>query len=466
MAFMVIGSTLCAAAQTWGMLLFGRALQGLSAAGIMNIIKIILADKVSLKENAKNNTIFALVGGTSYSIGPIIGGYLTNANWRYCFVISIPIAIASQIAIFFLLRKELVGGTYRLRDGFPAFLSGIATIDIGGTTIFVFGVGLIILATTWGGATYAWSSVAVLVPLVIGSILFVLFWLYEYLLEPGRIISRTFPHQDAMIPWALFKKRDTFILSVISFATGAALYSVFYFIGIYFTLGEAYPASKAGVQLLYYIPGIGVGVYLAMFSCNVWPKITFPPLFLGTIIETAGVAMLTWAVTTRRVALVNGMMGLAGVGTGLRFMPNTLHAAGIWPERLAPTMSVMDFSLPFGGTLALAIMGSVFNNKMAGVFLGTRNNHGFNIHNTESLDSIANLPKQAQDVIRNAAKRAVMWAFVSITPLLGLSVLAAAFLGNVWIGKRRGKDDSMVLYKPYLVAIFKVRNPLSRTPFT
>jgi hypothetical protein len=35
------------------------------------------------------------------------------------------------------------------------------------------------------------------------------------------------------------------------------MYSVFYYIGIYFTLVEAYPASKAGVQLLYYIPGIG-----------------------------------------------------------------------------------------------------------------------------------------------------------------------------------------------------------------
>lgn len=36
-----------------------------------------------------------------------------------------------------------------------------------------------------------------------------------------------------------------------------ALYSVFYFIGIYFTLVEGYPSGKAGIQLLFYIPGIG-----------------------------------------------------------------------------------------------------------------------------------------------------------------------------------------------------------------
>jgi len=199
MTFMVIGSTLCAAAQTWAMLLFGRALQGLSAAGIMNIIKIILADKVSLKENAKNNTIFGLVSGLSFSIGPVIGGYLTNANWRYCFVISIPIAVAAQVLIF-LLRKELVGGTYSVGEGFGAFLKGIGTVDVVGTTIFVLSVGLVILATTWGGATYSWDSAAVLVPLITGSVLFVVFWIWEFLLEPGRPLSTVFPRQTAMIP--------------------------------------------------------------------------------------------------------------------------------------------------------------------------------------------------------------------------------------------------------------------------
>jgi MFS family permease len=458
MVFMLIGSTLCAAAQTWGMLLLGRALQGLSAAGIMNIIKIVLSDRVSLKENAKNNTIFAFVSGSSYSIGPVIGGYLTNANWRYCFVISIPIAVASQLAIYFLLRKELVGGTYRVRDGFPAFLAGLATVDVGGTAIFVLGVGCIILATTWGGATYPWSSAPVLAPLTIGALLFGLFWAYEYALEPGRPLSRLFPRQDPMIPFALFRKRDTLILAAISFATGAALYSAVYFIGIYFTLVEAYPASRAGIQLLYYIPGIGVGVNAAMYACNVWPRMTFPPLFFGTITEAAGIGLLTWAVTTRKVALVNGMMALAGAGTGMRFMPNTLHAAGIWPDRIAPTMSVMDFSLPFGGTLALAIMGSVFNNKMANVFYdpaSASGKSGFNVHNTESLDKIASLPKAQQEVIRNAGKKAVMWAFASITPLMGLSVLAVVFLGNVWIGGKKGRD-SYVLHEPYLVALVKV----------
>ena len=100
MVFMIIGSTLAAAAQTWAMLLLGRAFQGLSAAGILNMIKIVLSDKVSLADNAKNNTVFALVAGLSYAAGPVIGGYIADSNWRYCFVISIPAAILGQVLVF------------------------------------------------------------------------------------------------------------------------------------------------------------------------------------------------------------------------------------------------------------------------------------------------------------------------------------------------------------------------------
>lgn len=71
---MIIGSVLCAAAQTWGMLLLGRALQGVSDAGLMNVVMIILSDKVSLKESAKTKSLFTLVAGIGYAVGPTVGG--------------------------------------------------------------------------------------------------------------------------------------------------------------------------------------------------------------------------------------------------------------------------------------------------------------------------------------------------------------------------------------------------------
>ena len=446
--WMTIGSVLCAAAVTWPMLLLGRAFQGISAAGIQNLSMIILADNVSLKEQAKTMSIFQLVIGIGYSVGPIIGGYITNVNWRYCFVISCGLPLISHIAVFFLLRKELQKGTFSLSQHgsrLNALWAGLSTLDIGGMIIFILGTGLIILGTAWGGSTYPWDSAAVIVSLILGIVLFISFFYWEYLLEPGHLLSRVFPKTKPMLPYYLFRYRDVGLVAIIQTATGTAIYSVFYFIGIFFTLALGYGPSKAGIQLLYYIPGIGVGVYSAILLCNWRPKQTFWPLFIGTVIETVGIAVITYAVKIRNPSLVNGMMVVAGAGTGLRFMPLNLHLAGIYPDQIAAAYSLVRFVLPFGGTLALTIMGSVFQNKMARFFGsavvksaigGGAAGGGIGPSTQGGLQAINDLPPAQRMAVRQAGADATTWAFVSILPILGLSVVAGCLLGNVSIGQR------------------------------
>lgn len=461
---MLIGSTLCAAAQTWGMLLLGRALQGMSSAGINNMIKIILADKVTLADQSKKSTIFALVSGLSFAVGPVIGGSLAVSNWRYCFVISIPTSVLAMVLIFVLLRKELIQGTHHLTGPEKkSFISGLSTIDYGGTFLFIFGTGLIILATSWGGAKYSWDSIHVLVPLVIGSVLFIVFFVYEYFLEPGRILARLLPTQVAMIPWTLFERKDVISLAIINAATGASLYSAIYFVGIFWTLVQNLNPQQAGYRLLYYTPGIGVGVYAAMFMCNIFPRQTFYPLFLGSVVEATGFSVLAYATKVRNSTLVSVFLAIAGGGSGIRFVPNTLHAAGIWRDRIAAVMSLMDFALPFGGTLAIAIMSSVFYNKFtaaieslnvgSSVSAGSRNS-------TQSVQGIDALALDTQNALRDEAAHAVMWSFISVLPIMGLSVVAATMLGNVWIKPSTSKDGQKskgaVLYSSYLRALFTV----------
>ena len=71
---MLVGSALCAGAQSFEMLLVGRAITGVSSAGLLVMMTVILSDKVSLKDNALQNTLFSMVAGASYSVGPVIGG--------------------------------------------------------------------------------------------------------------------------------------------------------------------------------------------------------------------------------------------------------------------------------------------------------------------------------------------------------------------------------------------------------
>jgi MFS family permease len=79
MALMLVGSAICTASPTnaFGLLLFGRAIQGIACAGLDVVIRVILADKVSLRESSTNWTIFSFVGGVSFGLGPVVGGMIT-----------------------------------------------------------------------------------------------------------------------------------------------------------------------------------------------------------------------------------------------------------------------------------------------------------------------------------------------------------------------------------------------------
>lgn len=106
------------------------------------------------------------------------------------------------------------------------FWARLNTVDTGGQLLFLSGFGLVVLALTWGGVSYAWSSAHVLVPLVLGLVLVAAFALWEKAMAPGGALAARFARQRAMIPWELLTSKDVGLLAYINFATGAAMYSV------------------------------------------------------------------------------------------------------------------------------------------------------------------------------------------------------------------------------------------------
>ncbi|KAL6413801.1 putative multidrug transporter [Ilyonectria robusta] len=453
---MLIGSTLCTAAPTsaFPVLLLGRGFQGISAAGINVGIRTVLADKVSLQENAKNWAIFSMVGGASYALGPVIGGYLTSADWRWCFAINLPVAVVALVVIFFFLRKELLGPQpipeldETVETGRRTkFTARLKTIDVGGQLLFIIGFGLIILALTWGGATYPWASAAVITPLVIGCIFAGGFVYWEFLLAPGNYLSEKMPWQRAMLPWALLSNRDIILLFYCECATGVGMYAVLYFCNIYFIAVRGYDSDKAGVQLLYFLPGLAAGVYICSFMCNKWPRMTFPSVFLGTIVEAIGIGLLGWSIYAERLAPIYGMMALVGCGTGLRFMASPLHGIGLFKNMRASVIALMAVAIPFGGTIGLTIMSTVFNNTS-----------GLD-SNESDFSKIQSLPEDIRDQAIHNAKMGVVWAFVSITPLIVLAVVCAACLGNVKFDQgpmgEGGKPTDAIVRGSYLLSLVR-----------
>ncbi|KAH8780090.1 major facilitator superfamily domain-containing protein [Diaporthe sp. PMI_573] len=431
---MMIGSAICTGAPTnaFGVLLLGRAIQGVGAAGVNISVRVILADKVSLADYAINWTVFALFSGLGFSVGPVIGGYLTRASWRWCFAINLPVGVLAIVLVVVVLRRELLGpqpipelegegnegaGQDRAAVGWRTRLGArLMTLDYVGQLLFLFGLGLLILAFTWAGGTYGWGSAAVVAPLVIGAVLSVAWVLYEYSMAPPHLMSRVFRKQRAMMPWELLSKRDICLLFFVNFDLGVAMFAVMYFMDLYFALVEGHSSSEAGLALLYYLPGLGAGAYSAMFCVNVWPRQTLHPLLLGAITSSVGITVLAWAISAQQTNTIYGMMALTGYGVGIRLSPASMHGLAYFPASTAAITSLFSFAIPFGGMIALTTMSTVFNNK-------------------SEAD-----PKDG-----------ITWAFVSMIPFVWLCLILTTFLGNVWVRK---EGDHEVVNGAYFWSLF------------
>ncbi|KAB8303813.1 hypothetical protein EYC80_005187 [Monilinia laxa] len=303
-----------------------RAIQGISVAGINVVVRTVLGDEVSLKEYAKNSSLFSIVAGVGYAVGPVIGGYLTDNDWRWCFGINLPVIVVGIVLVFLVLRKivlgpqptpqvtEKYGGNPRRMQLFKAKVS---TIDIGGQFLFLSGMGLLILALTWGGTDYAWHS---------------------------------------------------------------------------------------------------------------------------SIIGAIGITVLTWALRQGHTATIYGMMTFTGGGTGLRFMPGSLHGIAFFPNNIASIISMIAFAIPFGSTMAMTLMNVVFNNKAALPSSITASSST----STISFGTIDSLPPDEGHKIRDRERDGVVWAFVSMLPFMWLCILAAGLLGNVRVTREYREDEEGV----------------------
>lgn len=231
---------------------------------------------MSLADYALNWTLFAVISGVGFSIGPVIGGYLTRESWRWCFAINLPVGVLAIVLVVLVLRRELLGpqpipelgegeGGYheghrhRVREmgRRERFGQRLMTVDYVGQLLFLFGLGLLILAFTWAGGTYGWGSAAVVAPLVVGAMLSVAWVFYEYSMAPSHLMSRVFPSQRAMMPWELLAKRDISLLFFANFDLGVSIFAVMFFMDLYFALVEGHSSSEAWLALLYFLPGLG-----------------------------------------------------------------------------------------------------------------------------------------------------------------------------------------------------------------
>ena len=146
-ALFLLGSLLCALAWNMGSLIAFRVIQGLGGGALQGTVQTLAADLYPLKERPKIQSKLSTVWAVSAVAGPGVGGVLaTYADWRWIFLINLPLGAA---ALWLLVRH--------LHEP-PRESTGRPRIDwAGALTVFACG-GALLTALVQGGVAWDWLS--------------------------------------------------------------------------------------------------------------------------------------------------------------------------------------------------------------------------------------------------------------------------------------------------------------------
>ena len=317
-------------------LIVGRALMGIGAALIFPATLAIITNVFrDTRERAKAIAIWSAVTGVAVAAGPISGGWLLEHFWwGSIFYVNVPVVIAGLIGVAVLVPDSKEEGAPRLD------LGGIG-LSIAAITALVFTV---IEAPAWG-----WLDPKIIGGFVLSAALLVTFVLWE--------LRRDHP----MLPVSIFRNLRFSAASVSVTSAFFALFGFIFLITQYFQLVKTYSPLEAGVRTL------PVAISIAIASV-VAPKIV-ERVGTSVVVSTGLTSMaiaFVWIGLSAEVdtsyLIIAAQMVFLGAGLGLTTAPATESIMGSLPPAKAGIGSaVNDTTRELGGTLGVAVIGSVFS---------------------------------------------------------------------------------------------------------
>ena len=228
----ILGSGIGGGANTTAMLIAGRTVQGLGSGGIFVLVDLITCDLVPMRERGQYLGIMLSTAGIGTTIGPLIGGAIAQANWRWVFWINLPIAGSALVAMAMFLRVK--------HNKEPSWIAALARIDWVGSFIFICSITAILLGLIFGGNVFEWGSYHVIVPIVLGFVGWASFHVYE---------ASSLCKNPSMPP-RLFTNRTSFLGYVLSFDAAMLLEWIVYYLPIYFQAVLGASPLISGVNIL------------------------------------------------------------------------------------------------------------------------------------------------------------------------------------------------------------------------
>lgn len=304
-------SLLCAVAPSTEALIAARLLQGVGGALLTPGSLAIIEATLRRDDRGRGVGAWSGLGGVAGAIGPLVGGLVVEASWRWVFLLNLPIAVLALV----LSRWVPESRDHDARH---------TPLDVGGallTVVLLGGASFALIQAPAAGpsGTVVVAAVASLVALVA-----LVRW------ERGRA--------GAMVPVDLFTERAFVAANTVTFVVYGGLGVVFFLLSIQLQVSAGWSPLAAGASLL----PVTVLMLTLSSRTGAWASRIGPrwPLTVGPAVMSVGMVLMT-RIDAEATFLADVLPATVVFGLGLSatVAPVTAAALGSVPDRRAGAAS-------------------------------------------------------------------------------------------------------------------------------
>jgi EmrB/QacA subfamily drug resistance transporter len=404
-------SLLCALAQSQGLLIGARFVQGvggaLTSAVILGMIVTMFPEPRGQAKAIGVYTFVAVAGG---SIGLLLGGVLTQTiNWHWIFFVNLPIGLATALfAIRLVPDHEGIGLT--------------AGADLPGAALLTGGL-MLAVYTILGVAEQGWGSTQTL---ALGAVSVGLL---------AAFVARQAHVANPLMPLRLFRSRNVAGANLVQALLVVGMFGMFFLGALYMQRILGYDALQVGLAYLptTVVMGTMSFRFTGQLNLRFGPQATLVP---AMVFVAAGLLLLARTpVDASYVIDLMPAMILIGLGAGLGF-PSlmTLAMSGATASDSGLASGLVNTSVQVGGAIGLAVLATFATERTDGLLADGESaasalNSGYHLAYLIGAGLVlvaiaiavsvlrARLPQAAAEAVTEAAAEAVEPPLIRARPL-------------------------------------------------
>jgi EmrB/QacA subfamily drug resistance transporter len=345
-ALFSLASLLNGLAQSSGMLIAGRALQGLGGALVSPAaLSIITTTFTEQGERTRALGVWSAIAAGGGAVGLLLGGVLTDlASWQWIFIVNVPVGIITLALALRAVPESRAELRHRTFDA-----AGAIAVT-GGLVLLVF--------TIVKAQAYGWGS-----PRTIALGALALALLAAFVGIERRSIA-------PLMRLSIFRVRALAVGDGVLLLVASGMFGMFFFASLYVQQILGYSPLRAGLAFLPVTAGIIVGAGLAqqlIKRAGIRNVAT-----AGITLATIGMIVLTQVPVNGTYAgdLLPGLIPMS-IGMGLTFVPITLMGtSGVSGEDAGLASGLFNTAQQVGGSLGLAILSTLSASQTSSLLQG------------------------------------------------------------------------------------------------